>query len=203
MRFKIILIMFILLMSLNFISAISGGEVLIVLDNDVLAGYEGMTSETYYQGVLGNITYGAGLDYNLTIWNQTSQGRPSLSYLQSYSFVIWSSADWVYDGGVYVPDSIDRERLESFVLQGGKLIIYYGNNNMKIAESASLRDGKWHHIIGIYDGTSPKVYLDGIKLTLGVKISTGKGIGDEKISIGNSLRQEGKSNFFKGNSVDK
>ena len=117
-KLKIMLVL-LFLISLKFIYSVSETDVLIVADNDVSPWYEGITSELYYQAIINNITNNNNITYNITIWNQTISGSPSLSYLQSFALVIWDTGDF-YD---YVPSIIDIATLENYVKQGGKLII--------------------------------------------------------------------------------
>jgi len=44
--------------------------------------------------------------------------------------------------------------------------VFWRNTNIKIADSnINIADGKWHHIVGTFDGTTSKAYVDGISGT--------------------------------------
>lgn len=79
----------------------------------------------------------------------------------------------------------------------GKPIVYYGNNKMKTGNSGDLRDGNWHHIAVMYDGTSPLIYVDGNVVSLGAEETTHSGSFSSQLKIGNSLTAQ-ENSFFNG-----
>lgn len=121
MQNKFFFIFLMLLVSLSFVSGAIENEVLIVDDNnqDTLAGpyafQDGITSALYYNDIINNMSY----NYEITYWNNSLNGSVSLNILQSYGMVIWSTGAF-YDTA---PSTIDQSTLESYVTQGGNLII--------------------------------------------------------------------------------
>jgi len=111
----------VLLFHLSFVCAVSEKDVLIVLDNDEDVGYVGEDSYPFYHGVLGNITYN-NMNYNISVWNSSVQGYPSLNYLQSFGFVIWAGADYL-DAGSSFPHNNDQSTLVNYVTQGGNILL--------------------------------------------------------------------------------
>lgn len=110
--------LFFSIVCLGFAQGVSELDVLIVSDDDAIPWYDEITSASYYEDILEGVESN-GLTYNITVWNQSLSGSPSLAYLQSFGLVIWTTgAFWNY-----APSSIDIAKLESYVQQGGKLII--------------------------------------------------------------------------------
>ena len=79
----------------------------------------------------------------------------------------------------------------------GKPIIYYGNDKLKVANTGDLRDGNWHHIVGVYDGSNALIYVDGVQTSLGAEDITNTGGFPSQLKIGNSLTSNS-DNYFSG-----
>ena len=90
----------------------AGIDILLVVDDD---GYnwEAGTSSTKFEYVLSN------LGHNYTVWNESRDGRPSLTQLLQYDLVIWTCGDY-WRGAV---DDEDATTLIEYIQQGGNLIL--------------------------------------------------------------------------------
>ncbi|GEM_PF-1255438 len=79
----------------------------------------------------------------------------------------------------------------------GKPIIYYGNDKMRTGNTGDLRDGVWHHILVLYNGTSPIIYVDGNVASLSAEDTTNVGNASSYLRVGNSITSDSK-NYFSG-----
>jgi len=87
-------------------------DILIVNDDDGSSLIHG-TSLPEFQSALT----AAGYDY--WVWNESSMGNPRLDFLTEFQLVIWTCGDY-WDWAV---DSTDAVALESYLAQGGNILI--------------------------------------------------------------------------------
>jgi hypothetical protein len=78
----------------------------------------------------------------------------------------------------------------------GSPTIYYGDNRYKVSESGSIRDKAWHHLVGTYDGSTPKLYVDGQQVVLLDSKGTGAGSDASRLTIGTRTLHD--NYFFTG-----
>ena len=98
----------------------------------------------------------------------------------------------------------------------GRPYIVYGNNEYRVAENNILThatgwvaahphrpiETPWYHIIGTFDGTTPRIYLNGEEVALGSErllphsLDPGAGFEHRRLRIGDSI--DGGNNFFNG-----
>lgn len=117
---RLLFIVFILFFaSSNIVFAVSEANVLIVSDDAALPTYDEITSVNYYSSIIGNISIGSGVDYNVTIWLKSSDGSLPSNYLQSFGIVIWTTGAYYSSA----PSSSDITAIENYVGSGGNLII--------------------------------------------------------------------------------
>ena len=82
-------------------------------------------------------------------------------------------------------------------LQQGKPVTHYGDQKGRYANTADLRDGQWHHLVSTMDSSGPKIYLDGVEISLTAEESGAPFGTSSKISIGKSLIDTA-PNYFNG-----
>jgi subtilisin family serine protease len=87
-------------------------EILIVNDDDG-AGQVSGTSLKEFELALKSVGY----DY--WVWNESSQGRPSLNFLKKFKLVIWTCGDFWN----WAVDPSDAVTLQSYLAQGGKILL--------------------------------------------------------------------------------
>jgi thermitase len=87
-------------------------DILVVNDNDGTAWING-TSLAAFEAALTAAAY----DY--WVWNETSMGNPPLDYLSKFDLVIWTCGDYFH----VAVDSVDAVTLESYLAQGGNIIL--------------------------------------------------------------------------------
>lgn len=85
----------------------------------------------------------------------------------------FSTSAWVktsstdsFDGIVEYSTSLNGRR--GIGLANGNVLIVYAST-YRLSTGAVVNDGRWHHIIGTYDGTTPIVYVDGVAVSLGAE----------------------------------
>jgi len=87
-------------------------NIIIVADNDG-SSYVNGTSLQEFESTLTS----AGYDY--IVWNESSMNNPSLHFLKKFKLVIWTCGDYWNEA----VDPIDAAILESYVNQGGSLLL--------------------------------------------------------------------------------
>ncbi len=100
------------ILALNTIDWLAQPDILIVNDNDG-TGVVGRTSLP----VIASALNAGNLDY--WVWDESKMGRPTLGYLSRFELVIWTCGDY-YSAPV---DSIDAVTLQSYIAQGGNLLL--------------------------------------------------------------------------------
>ena len=121
--------------------------------------------------------------YTVSAWVKTSTKQGRMSIIEFTK----SSANGNNRRGIAIAGNTE----------GGKPIIYYGNDKMKTGNTGDLRDGNWHHIMGIYNGTNALIYVDGSSVSLGAESTANAGGYSSYLRVGNSLTS-GESNYFSG-----
>lgn len=67
---------------------------------------------------------------------------------------------------LYTDGGSDHHGGYGLIRSGGSLLFYVAGSNLNVASvSHCLQDNEWHHVAGVYDGTSLKVYVDGVRRT--------------------------------------
>ncbi|MFZ2187077.1 MAG: fused MFS/spermidine synthase [Candidatus Moraniibacteriota bacterium] len=84
---------------------------------------------------------------------------------------------------------------------GGQFVIISGSTVYTVTSSTSITDNQWHHVVGTYDGTTMRIYVDGTQTGSGTSFS-----GDLPTSKTGALRigadyYPTPANFFTG-SID-
>jgi parallel beta-helix repeat protein len=87
-------------------------DILIVDDNDGSSWISG-TSLPDFESALTT----TGHDY--VVWHESSVGNPPLDFLTNFKLVIWTCGDY-WNKAV---DSVDAATLESYIIQGGRLLL--------------------------------------------------------------------------------
>jgi len=66
----------------------------------------------------------------------------------------------------------------------GSPTITYGALNYRVSTAGDIDDDEWHHIAGTYDGSVPKLYVDGVSVHLGPENNTVGNVLESKLTIG-------------------
>lgn len=93
-------------------------DILIVSDDDI-SNHDGF-GRTSVEELRSDLV---GLGYMPDVWVESSQGRPTLTTLQSYGLVIWTVGDFYDD----VIDAPDATMLIQYAGQGGRLLVTGAN----------------------------------------------------------------------------
>lgn len=117
------------------------------------------------KGKIGNGTrfYGTSQGY---LYNTNS---PSLNIQTNFTIALWINVTQGSAGGSFV------SKVKP-VYAGGYMFVMNNNavrfsiyratgfpNQMDLDTTGSITDGKWHHLVGTYNGTGATVYIDGYK----------------------------------------
>jgi len=93
-------------------------------------------------------------------------------------------------------ESVEGSVANGFVRRGimlnnengdGKLMISYGDGKYRKAVNSNIVDNGWHNVMGIYDGSEAKIYLDGELINLGEEINSFGGIRPLSLRIGETV----------------
>ena len=116
-----------------------------------LVSYHGFTSSNYLRHTNG-INYGNGATITMGGWSKIPGSAVDSNY--RYLCSVKSGAEVLglaihIDNGSY----------------GGKPYFYDVTNSSLQSDGPRVDDNEWHHIIGVLDGTSKKIYIDGELIT--------------------------------------
>ena len=112
-----------------------------------------------------SLSFDGGINNGITIQNDSSLEVSSQFTMScwfksetsqnSYAYPVYKASSNIYHGayGFYIQNNAT---LVSTVIDTGSGVTILTSDSL-----GDLRDGKWHHVVQIYDGTQMKVYLDG------------------------------------------
>jgi hypothetical protein len=86
-------------------------------------------------------------------------------------------------------------------VNGGEFLIKNGASTYTVDSSVSVADGKWHLLSGTYDGTTMRIYVDGVQKGSGTSFSGNLPTQAGNVRIGADY-QTTPANFFTGNIDD-
>lgn len=87
-------------------------DILVVADDDASNKING-TSRPQFESAL------AAAGYGYMVWNESTDGRPSLEFMKVFKLVIWTCGDY-WSGAV---DATDASTLELYLAQGGCILL--------------------------------------------------------------------------------
>lgn len=97
--------------------------------------------------------------------------------LNEYTFSGWIKTDTKNTEGIFEwTENSNSKRNVIWLTADGYPGIMYGNNKKYKLSSLDITDGEWHNIIGIYDGSSAFIYVDGVSVSLGSELTGGDSI---------------------------
>ena len=114
-----------------------------------LVAYHGFTSSNYLRHTNG-INYGNAATITMGGWSKISGSAVDSNYRYLCS---------VKSGGEVVGLAIHIDQNNSS--NAGKPYFYDVTNSSLQSTGPRVDDNEWHHIIGVLDGTSKKIYIDG------------------------------------------
>jgi hypothetical protein len=79
----------------------------------------------------------------------------------------WINSDVITNHGSYYRRIImpGGNQYFSLVLNSGKITVYYNNGTQReLSAPDVVAVGRWYHVVGMYDGTNVKLYIDGIQI---------------------------------------
>ena len=112
-----------------------------------LVGYHGFTSSNYLRHTNG-INYGNAATITMGGWSKIPGSAVDSNYRYLCS---------VKSGGEVLGLAIHIDNGS----YGGKPYFYDVTNSSLQSDGPRVDDNKWHHILGVFDGTSKKIYIDG------------------------------------------
>ena len=114
-----------------------------------LVGYHGFTSSNYLRHTNG-INYGNAATITMGGWSKIPGSAVDSNYRYLCS---------VKSGGEVLGLAIHID--QNNASQAGKPYFYDVTNSSLQSDGPRVDDNEWHHIIGVLDGTSKKIYIDG------------------------------------------
>ena len=163
---------------------------------------------TLYNNVAYSSSYGGALNFNAA--NKSGEILASTSSnLQSKAFSSMSVGAWikVADGATQASDyayiihnSGDYAIGNSIYMLGlttnGAAVWGWAGNYATTTTSTTYNDGKWHYLMGVWDGTNSMLYVDGV-LNKSVATSVNKTGSSGTLSIGGTALYLG-NRFYSG-----
>ena len=114
-----------------------------------LVGYHGFTSSNYLRHTNG-INYGNAATITMGGWSKIPGSAVDSNYRYLCS---------VKSGGEVLGLAIHIDQNNNS--NAGKPYFYDVTNSSLQSDGPRVDDNEWHHIIGVLDGTSKKIYIDG------------------------------------------
>ena len=118
-----------------------------------LVGYHGFTSSNYLRHTNG-INYGNAARITMGGWSKISGTAVDATYRYLCSV---KSGSEVLGLAIHID--------QSNTPNAGKPYFYDVTNSSLQSDGPRVDDNEWHHIIGVLDGTSKKIYIDGKLIT--------------------------------------
>lgn len=148
----------------------------------------GTGTNRWTSGKFGKSGYFNGTDDRVMAGNAASLNITSSITLES----------WVkYETMAASKDVINHSGCNGYMLYaigGTDISIAQQCNANTLSAGMNLNDGRWHHVAGTYDGTTAKIFVDGVLKNSGVKAWTFVNAGN--LAIGRA--GDGSSEYFKG-----
>ena len=113
-----------------------------------LVSYHGFTSSNYLRHTNG-INYGNGATITMGGWSKVSGSAVDSNYRYLCSV---KSGSEVLGLAIHIDNS---------GANSGKPYFYDVTNSSLQSDGPRVDDNQWHHILGVLDGTSKKIYIDG------------------------------------------
>lgn len=114
--------------------------------------------------------HGKALQFNSTNW--VTAGQPAaLKITSSFTASAWVNTTYGAQGGFATRwYNVSGRRSYRFFMSGASLQLNLssdGTANFSCVISAAINDGRWHHVVAVYDaaGTTVKLYKDSVLLT--------------------------------------
>jgi hypothetical protein len=136
------------------------------------------------------VNNGALSDYNFT-FNPTGNLNQSVSLNQSYSYTNITVSAWVKmtsNTNSFIYDNRDDLSNRVFIYYGTQGKFFWAVNNVNIVQGkgdeggGNIQIGKWYHVVGTYDGTTSKLYVNNVSAQ--VTGSTTVNISSQNATIG-------------------
>jgi hypothetical protein len=172
----------------NTISSIPTGDLLAhyKLDgnaNDAQGSYNGTASNITYtsNAAISSIGFlGQGVDFNGSVSSKIDTGINMGTYEDDYSMSFWfktmsynssfrgclgtTTESSNYSNGLIVDQGLSGEMRWRFRKSG---------SSYNLTSTGTYTDGEWHHFVGIKDGTTIKLYIDGDAEIITATVPTG------------------------------
>ncbi|MBP42757.1 MAG: hypothetical protein CL528_13365 [Aequorivita sp.] len=135
-------------------------------------------SNTAINGIFD--TNGLGLD-GTGDWVQTP-----FADLNVFSASVWIKIPTIstWGGMVDFSNSLSQRRGPSINHTTTNVILNYGASKGRTSLGPHPFDGQWHHIVGTYDGTTPRLFIDANEMELGVEGGVGSATIAQNLYIG-------------------
>lgn len=131
-------------------------DILIVADDDGGSWVNGTSLHEFELAL-------TAVDYDYWVWNESSMGNPPLDFLTKFQLVIWTCGDY----WLWAVDLIDAETLESYLAQGGNILLegeeigydHYADDFMvNVAHAIMQVDGTEAPGLTVTDPTHPVTF---------------------------------------------
>lgn len=104
--------------------------------------------------------------------------------LDDYTVSAWIKTSTAKTEGIFELSESAGGRNVLWLTSNGYPGIMYGDSLEYRLGSVNLADGEWHNIVGVYDGTSPAIYVDGGAISLGGEAVGGVANSVESLVVG-------------------
>ncbi|MCK5176788.1 MAG: LamG domain-containing protein, partial [Candidatus Aenigmarchaeota archaeon] len=107
------------------------------------------------------------------------------------------TSTWDIGADEYVANKSEDVPYALSTVGGGQFLIMVGGTAHLVNSTTDINDNEWHHVVGTYDGTTMKIYIDGNLEDTNTDFSGNLSTNDGNVRIGADY-QATPDNFFKG-----
>ena len=154
--------------------------------DDVAGNFDGvdygsMGSSNLISGKISKAIKFNGSSNYYAIKNKSFHGTGSIPTLMVSSWVRTNFSHSSYSSNWSIVD-FDRSEFFNFYVHGTGKISFSstgsnGTNDFNGGQSGQVNDGNWHYVVGVYDGSSKLLYIDGVLVATQSNAHNGAGIG--------------------------